>query len=326
MTSFAPRNVRPFHVALLAGGISAERSISLESGAAVRAALVARRHRVTWLDPAEVALEELDWRPFDVAFLALHGAGGEDGTVQTLLESAGVPYTGSDANASKLAFGKSACKERFLRRAVPTPGYVLIHESDDAARIERLARALGFPLVVKPDAQGSSLGVSLVESPDDLPAALGSCFQYDRFGLLETAIRGSEWTVGFLDDRALAPLRIDSPRAIFDFDAKYADTGTTYRFADESESPVARAVESAAAAARSAVGTRGLARVDLRVDRQGCPWVLEVNTIPGLTSHSLVPKAAAHEGLAFEDLIETCLRQALRDGRRALAYVRGDVA
>jgi D-alanine-D-alanine ligase len=175
------------------------------------------------------------------------------------------------------------------------------------------ASQLGFPLVAKPDTQGSSLGVSIVHSADGLPAALAGCFHYDAFGLLEQALTGREWTVGMLDDRALPPIQIETDRPFFDFEAKYEDSSTRYLLDfDDSAEPMESVVESARNAC-AALGTCGLARVDLIVDQSGSPQVLEVNTVPGLTDHSLVPKAAARAGLSFAALCQECLKSALRE-------------
>lgn len=317
----------PLRIAVLAGGNSAERAISLESGAAVRRALEQRGHEVVPIDPAEIPALRL--RPhdhhlrtnglsvsdafaeFDAVFLALHGTGGEDGRIQEILEAAAVPFTGSDSTASRLAFSKSASKERFVQHGVPTPAYVLIHKSDDAARINRQAEKLGFPLVVKPDAQGSSLGVSVVRSREDLPRALTGCFHYDDFGILEAAIAGSEWTVGFLDDHMLPAIQIETDRPFFDYRAKYEEETTSYRFEFLQPARAVGALAQAARGAREALGTKGLARVDLRLDEFDRPWVLEVNTIPGLTGHSLVPKAAAREGIELGELCERAVRACL---------------
>src|SRR5262245_1328677 len=291
-----PRPSRKLRVAVLCGGPSAERVISLQSGAAVARALAELGHDVYEVDPAVVDLARRDWSLIDVAFIALHGKFGEDGQVQQLLEDALVPYTGSGVAASRLAFSKSASKERFAQHGVPTAPYVLIHESDTPYRITQQAAQLGFPLVVKPDTQGSSLGVSIVPKPEGLPPALARCFHYDAFGLLERALSGSEWTVGLLDDRALPPIRIETGRPFFDFEAKYEDEGTRYVFDyDVPAEQIERVVETARSAC-SALGTCGLVRVDLIVTQSGVPTVLEVNTVPGLTDHSLVPKAARQAG------------------------------
>ncbi|HID23457.1 MAG TPA: D-alanine--D-alanine ligase, partial [Planctomycetaceae bacterium] len=248
----------------------------------------------------------------DVVFLALHGEFGEDGQVQQLLEEVGVPYTGSDVRASRRAFSKSASKERFLQHDVPTPRHVVVHETEDASTIRRYAQSVGYPLVVKPDRQGSSLGVRWVRGPAELAEAVARSFRFDAFSVLEAAVVGSEWTVGLLDELTLPPIRIETPRGVFDYQAKYEDGSTRYRFAWPDQSPTAAAVVRVARAACDALGVQGLARVDLRVDRDGQPWVLEVNTIPGMTSHSLVPKAAEQAGLGLAGLCELALERSLR--------------
>lgn len=314
---------RPLRIVVLLGGESAEREVSLKSGAAVSQALRSRGHAVVEVDPAETSLAGYDWRGADAAFIALHGTYGEDGGVQTVLQTAGVPYTGSGPQASRLAFSKSAAKERFALHRVPTPAYVLIHESDTADRIRRQAAALGYPLVVKPDAQGSSLGVSIVTSPEELPQALSRCFHYDHFGLLECYVPGTEWTVGMIDDDPLPLIRIRTDRGFFDFQAKYEDDGTRYEFEFDVPAEGLRRIESAAQNACRGLGTRGLARVDLILDKQQRPWVLEVNTVPGLTDHSLVPKAAARKGLPFAELCERLVRSCLH-GQKVATPARAD--
>lgn len=299
----------PLRIAVLAGGVSAEREVSLESGVNVAAALCDRGHLVTSIDPAEIPIQETDWNRFDVAFLALHGTFGEDGQVQKLLEEAGIPYTGSDPLASRTAFSKSAAKERFAHAGVPTPAAVLVRQSDDAGQIFRAARRIGYPLVMKPDAQGSSLGVSLCDSPDDLPEAQSRAFHYGPVALLEAMIPGTEWTVAVLDDLVLPAIQIETHRGFFDYEAKYHDDATAYRFDSGSPKRI-RCVQTVAIRAARAVGTSGIARVDIRVDDLGQPWVLEVNTIPGFTSHSLVPKAAAKAGIDFGELCERAVRSA----------------
>lgn len=300
-----------WRVAVLAGGDSDEREISLQSGAAVQRALTSRGHLAVHLDPSIVDLSGIDWRQFDVAFLALHGQFGEDGQVQQILEDAAVPYTGSDATASRLAFSKSAAKERFLQFGVPTPEYSLLHYTDEPSRIEKVTDEIGYPLVIKPDCQGSSLGISIVRSAAQLSAALKLCFQFDSFAVVERAILGTEWTVGMLDELVLPPILIETDREFFDWQAKYEDDTTRYLFETNFPSQTIETIAEVARVACRALQTRGMVRVDLRVDEAFQPWVLEVNTIPGYTSHSLVPKAAARLGIEFAELcersIESCL-------------------
>lgn len=317
-------------VAVLCGGDSHEREISLQSGRAVADGLRERGHEVVCLDPALMPPEAAHFHDVDIAFLALHGRKGEDGEIQNTLERMNVLYTGSGAEASRLAFSKSASKERMFQRGVPTPSYVLIHKFDDPKRVLELGLRIGFPLIVKPDGQGSSLGVSLVKSPEELPAALQNCFRLDDFGVLEQAIPGTEWTVGLLDDEPLPLIQIETPREFFDFTAKYEDASTVYRFDFSVPAHVSSSIVESGRQAAAAIDTKGLARVDIRLDERGRPWVLEVNTIPGLTEHSLVPKAAAHAGISLGELceraIESCLtavnarRAPLRGPHRARAW------
>ncbi len=304
---------RPLRVVVLQGGTSAEREISLQSGAAVAAALSERGHHVCPIDPAETLLTSVDWPRFDAAFIALHGRFGEDGGVQALLDGWGVPYTGSDATASRLAFSKSASKERFAACDVPTPAYRLVHISDSLRHLWQAAEGLGYPLVMKPDASGSSLGVSLVDDPGQLQAAAERCFEHGSFGLLERAVAGTEWTLAVVDGERLPLIQIEPQQAFYDFAAKYEDGETGYCFDSDVSPELLRAIEEAGAAACRAVGTRGIARADLRVDAALNPWVLEVNTVPGLTDHSLVPKAAARHGWPLGELCERAVRLCLQD-------------
>lgn len=297
---------------VIAGGSSAERDISLAGGRAVLRALRIRGHHVVWLDPQETDPREFDWQPRDLAYLVLHGIGGEDGTIQTLLDERCVPYTGSSATASEQAFSKSATRECLRQHDLPTPAGVVIHETDSADRIHKLAHALGFPLVVKPDRQGSSLGVSIVHSSEELAGALAECFHYDSFGLLETFVAGTEWTVGLLDGEVLPAIRIETRTGFYDFAAKYNDDGTRYVLEHDLPPAVIDHLTRVAQRAAKALGCSGAVRVDLRLDQHLEPWVLEVNTIPGMTNHSLLPKAAAQTGIEFEVLCEQLAVAALK--------------
>lgn len=299
-------------VAVLLGGQSAERKISLQSGSAVAAALEQREHLVTKIDPATQPLESVDWSTIDVAFLALHGTFGEDGGAQEILERVGVPFTSSDAQTSRLAFSKSAAKERFVQHNVATPSYTLIHETDGLTRIQEHARRIGYPIVIKPDAQGSSIGVSMVRSEEQLEAALSQCFYFESFGLMERLIDGTEWTLGMIDTDPLPLIRIETARGFFDYQAKYEDDATQYLFEYGVSDAIQQRLTETGVAACRALGTRGLARVDMRLDEHGQPFVLEVNTIPGMTDHSLVPKAAGKLGFDMGQLCEIVLERTLR--------------
>lgn len=310
--------LNPLRVAVLAGGNSAERSISLKSGAAVSNALAARGHEVVTVDPSVTSLDTYDWGNIDVAFLALHGTFGEDGGVQQILEAHNVVYTGSDSQASKLAFSKSAAKERFKFSGVSTPDYALIDKDATASKIAEHVSAIEYPLVVKPDRQGSSIGVVIVQDESELAAAVQQSLTLDSSCLLEKAIVGSEWTLGVIDDDPLPLIRIGTDHKFFDFEAKYKDDNTEYHFDEPISDKFRNQLTEIGIAACRSLGTKGVARVDIMVDESGQPWILEVNTIPGLTDHSLVPKAAANIGLDMVQFCEVVLKRALNAAEKRL--------
>jgi D-alanine-D-alanine ligase len=298
----------PLRIAVLAGGSSAEREVSLRSGAAVAEALEVAGHAVNVFDPVTIALDQISWAEFDLAFIALHGGAGEDGRVQAELASLGVPFTGSDAEACRLAMSKVESKSRFRQCGVPTPSDVTIaaHQAIELAS-ERAAR-LGFPLIVKPNAEGSSVGVSLARSRDELATALLSARAYDDTCIIEPFIVGREFTVAVLEDRALPTIEIVAPGQLFSYEAKYASSETKYCFDFELPSRERIEIERVALAATRALGTAGLARVDLMASKRGEIYVLEVNTIPGMTARSLAPLAASQAGLSMPELCDTIVR------------------
>lgn len=309
LQSFEPFTRR--RVAVLFGGDSDEAEISRLSGTAVMKGLVEAGHIAWPIDPAEVDLRGVDWSQFDVAFLALHGEFGEDGQVQQILDRVGIPYTGSNAAASRLAFSKRAAKEQFTIRGIPTPLGIVMEAGQSHEPVLDLIDRVGLPIIVKPDAQGSSLGVSVVRQPAEIEAALKLAFRYGDTAIVEQAIIGTEWTVGLLDDSVFPAIEIRTRHAFFDYEAKYLDDDTEYVFEYSVPIETVRHLEAVAARACAVLGTRGLVRVDLRLDAEGQPWVLEVNTIPGFTNHSLVPKAAARIGIDFPEMchraVESCL-------------------
>jgi D-alanine-D-alanine ligase len=306
----APSESR-LRVVVLTGGNSPEREVSLRSGAAVAAALLAAGHYVSLIDPAECPLDAVDWRALDACFVALHGGAGEDGRIQQELERFDVPYTGSGPDACRLAMSKSASKERFIRCGVPTPPYVLIDAEDSAAHVAERVAPLGYPLIVKPDAQGSSIGVSVVESAGELASALAFARHDGRTCLAERLIREREFTVAVLDDRALPTIEIVTPERFFSYEAKYASSLTEHRFEFDLPEALRDETSRAAVAAARSLGTSGLARVDVMLDYDGRVWVLEVNTIPGMTARSLAPEAAQRAGLDMPELCELLVRQCL---------------
>jgi D-alanine-D-alanine ligase len=298
-------------VAVLAGGDSPERDVSLRSGQSVVAALASAGHRAALADPAQTALEDIAWADFDACFLALHGGAGEDGRVQQELERLGVPYTGSGPQACRLAMSKIASKKRFATRGVPTPPYELLAEQDPPAEVARRVAHLGYPLVVKPDAQGSSVGVAIADDCVDLPRALALAQTFGGACLAERLVAGREFTVAVLDDVALPTIEIVTPERVFSYDAKYHSSLTEYRF-DFPLPPRQRdSLRDAAVAAVRALGTSGLVRVDLMLDHDGRAWVLEVNAIPGMTVRSLAPLAAARAGIDMPELCEMLVRRCL---------------
>jgi D-alanine-D-alanine ligase len=299
-------------VALLAGGDSPERQVSLASGRQVAAALAERGHAVDAFDPAEVEIADICWGRYDVCLIALHGGAGEDGRVQAALESLVVPYTGSGPEASRLAMSKSAAKRRFRQRGVPTLPAATFQAADASSVAARRVAALGYPLVVKPDGQGSSLGIGVAADERELAERLADARRYDSLALIEPWVDGREFTVAVLGRRALPLLEIVPPGGWFDFQAKYASDATEYRFETGLSGAVTGQLQAIAVDAAAALETSGLVRVDLMLDREGRPWVLEVNTVPGLTSHSLAPKAAARAGFDLAALGEWMLADGLR--------------
>jgi D-alanine-D-alanine ligase len=298
-------------VAVLAGGDSAEREISLRSGGAVAQALAAAGHETTAIDPAGRDLADVDWSRFDVCFLALHGGAGEDGRVQEQLDRLGVPYTGSGPEACRLAMSKSASKRRFVECGVPTLPWATIDAHDALVDAEQCVEPLGYPLVLKPDAQGSSLGVAIAESSRRLFDAIDAAGAYDGLVIAEPQVVGREFTVAVFGERTLPIIEIVSPEPVFSYHAKYASKQTKYRFDFELSTRLRAELLYAAAGAARALGTRGLVRVDLMVGNDERVWVLEVNTTPGMTPRSLAPLAAARAGIPMTALCDVLLRECL---------------
>ena len=298
-------------VIVLAGGDSPERDVSARSGRSVTAALEAGGHRASLIDPAECLLDDGPWSEVDACFIALHGGAGEDGRVQRHLERLGVPYTGSGVEASRLAMSKSASKQRFLVHGVPTPPYEWIAEHEHPTDVAARVAPLGYPLVIKPDAQGSSVGVAIADGPDQLAQAIAEARSAGGPCLAEPLVRGREFTVALIDDVPLPTIEIVTPEPVFSYDAKYHSSLTEYRFDFQLADAYRDAIQGAAIAAAEALGTSGLARVDVMLSHDGRPWVLEVNTIPGMTVRSLAPLAAARAGIDMPELCEMLVRRCL---------------
>ncbi|PYC20487.1 D-alanine--D-alanine ligase [Aquipseudomonas alcaligenes] len=287
-------------VAVLFGGKSAERAVSLKSGAAVLAALQAAGVDAFGIDVGDDFLQRLSAEKIDRAFIVLHGRGGEDGSMQGLLECAGIPYTGSGILASALAMDKLRTKRVWLSLGLPTPNHaVLASEADCRAA----AAELGFPLIVKPAHEGSSIGMAKVADVDALVKAWKDASQYDSQVLVEQWIAGPEFTVAMLRGQVLPPIGLGTPHTFYDYDAKYLANDTQYRIPCGLSAEKEAELKELTARACEAVGTKGWARADVMQDASGQFWLLEVNTVPGMTDHSLVPMAARAAGLDFQQLV-----------------------
>ncbi len=306
-------------VAVLMGGPSSEHVISLKSGHGVVEALTRRGWLVQAIEiPYESTVEQasqcarraLTEREVDVAFIALHGPFGEDGTIQRLCESLGVVYTGSSAQASQAGLDKVASRRRFERIGLRVPQWQVV-DAADRERCEQLRKTLQLPVVVKPTNQGSSLGVSIVRERGGFASAIELAARYDTRVLIETFINGRELTVGILGDVALPIVEIKPIGPFFDYTAKYTPGMTEYLVPAPLEAALAARVQEAGRRAHQALGCRHFSRVDLMLDENHQPVVLEVNTIPGLTSTSLLPKAAACLGISYDELCERLVLMAL---------------
>ncbi|MFA9443884.1 D-alanine--D-alanine ligase [Egicoccus sp. AB-alg6-2] len=310
----------PSNVAVLSGGISLEREVSLRSGSRVADALADRGHEVTRLDVDGELVRVLERGGFDAAVLTLHGSAGEDGTVQALLELVGLPYTGPDVLASSLAWNKPIAQGLYRRAGLQVPRGVTLtqqafREMGAVAVVDRVADALGLPVVVKPATGGSSLGLTIVHDAAALPQAIVGAFSYADAVLLEQFIAGTEVAVAVLDGRALPAVEIQPKEGAYDFAARYTAGATEFHAPARLDDAAARACAEAAVGAYAAIGARHISRADLIVDDRGTPWVLELDTCPGLTDTSLVPLAAEADGIAFGELCETLLGLALASGR-----------
>ena len=330
-------------VALLMGGRSSEREISLRTGRGIAQALRTLGHEVLAVDaangrllpageeekaalPAEVvshlpasttsAIAHADAvNQADVVFVALHGGAGEDGTIQALLELAGKPYTGSGVLASALAMDKAMTKRIFEHAGIPTPKWMLVRGGEGMPAVD--AGALGgYPLVVKPNTEGSTVGLTIVVQPEDLPEALQLAAQYGPDVMIEQYIPGRELTVAVLGDEALPVVEIRPQGGHYDYESKYTAGRSDYSCPADLPEPLAARIRELGLKAARALGCRGVVRVDVRLSPKNEPYFLEVNTIPGMTPTSLVPMAARAAGMSYDDLVSRMLELALADRRR----------
>ncbi len=303
-------NVNAFgKVAVLMGGWSAERPVSLQSGQAVLDGLKRCGVNAWGVDVQKATvLDTLRRGNFDRAFIILHGPGGEDGVIQGALDILNIPYTGSGVLASALAMDKLRCKQFFEGAGIPTPGYMVL---DDSSDMEFVQASLGLPLMIKPVLEGSSLGMSKVEHSEELLPAWRQASQYQGEVIAERWIDGEEFTVAILGQQALPVIRLETGNAFYDYEAKYQSDETRYHCpCGLSQTEEAR-LQRLALSAFNAVGATGWGRVDVMCSEDSTPWVIEINTVPGMTSHSLVPMAAKAAGMDFDELVCRILAQTL---------------
>jgi D-alanine-D-alanine ligase len=291
-------------IGVLMGGTSPERDVSLRSGASVLSALQRLGYKAKGVDVGKDACEAIRREGIDVAFLVLHGGTGEDGSIQGMLEVMGVPYTGSGVLASALAMDKLASKKMFLYDGLRVPEFEELRRGESPT--------LPMPFVVKPVREGSSIGVSIVTRKEEVEAALGSALSYSGAAVIEQYVKGREVHIGILRGRPLGGVEVRPSVKFYDFKAKYdTHSGTQYILPPEIDESLYEEAKDVALRAHLALGCRGATRVDLLIDDQGEIFVLEVNTIPGMTETSLLPKIASLDGLTFEALVEEILKDAV---------------
>jgi D-alanine-D-alanine ligase len=302
-------STEPRRIGVLMGGLSSEREVSLNTGKGVLRALLERGRdavAIEWSEGRDLTELLRDAR-VDVVWNALHGTWGEDGCVQGLLECLKLPYTGSGVLASAVAMDKVLSKRLFDAAAIPTPRWRVIGDDEDAARA---AAGFEYPLVIKPSREGSTVGVTIVRDPAGVAPALAAARRCHGEPLIEEFIAGREASVAILDDAVLGTVEIRPRRGFYDYAAKYQSGDTEYLVPPSFGPEIDRPCQDAALRAYLALGCKGHARVDARIDEAGRPWVLEVNTLPGMTGTSLLPKISAHRGLDYATLVERILASA----------------
>ena len=305
-------------IAVIRGGKSAEREISLKTGKAILDALSRQGYSTIDIDPANNLHKALYQQEVDIAFIALHGRFGEDGTIQGLLELEGIPYTGSGVLASALAMDKIMSKRIFNNLNIETPKFVVLKINEVEGKLDEIEKdlidELGLPIVVKPSLEGSSLGLSIVKNKNQLREAIKEAFKYDQELLVEEFISGKEITIGLLGNQSpqvLPIIEIRPKEGVYDFKSKYTKGMTDFIIPAELPDVVYKKAETLALKAYQALKCKGMGRVDLRINSAGEAYVLEVNTIPGMTETSLLPQAAEVVGIDFDQLVVKILENAL---------------
>ncbi len=295
-------------VAVLMGGLSSEREISLKTGTAVLQALQRRGVNAEKVDAAVDALGQLQAGGFDRVFIALHGRGGEDGVIQGALETIGLPYTGSGVLGSAIGMDKLRTKYVWQGAGVPTPVCRLLRVESD---LDSVARSLGLPLMIKPAREGSSVGMTKVTAEEQLHVAWETAARFDACVLAEQCIEGGEYTAAVLDHEVMPLIRLETPRSFYDYAAKYEADDTRYVCPCGLDEDTERNLQALSLHAFDTVGASGWGRVDFMLDGAGGPWFIEVNTVPGLTDHSLVPMSARAAGMGFDELALRILQTSL---------------
>lgn len=304
-------------IGVLMGGISSEREISLRSGGAVFNVLKKLGYNAVAIDAASNICEVLKKEKIDIAFLVLHGGWGEDGSIQGLLEVMGIPYTGSDVISSAIAMNKAASKKIFFYHRIPAPSFTVVSENSETLNSKLSTINFEMPWVVKPVCEGSSVGVSIVRDKGQIESALKTGFSCGSEIIIEKYIEGKEVHIGILNDRALGGVEVKTSLEFYSYEAKYTAGLTEYILPPQIEEAVYMKAKDVALSANRALGCSGATRVDLRIDNDGNPYVLEVNTIPGMTETSLLPKIAKEAGFDFPALVEEILKDAIeREQRR----------
>lgn len=305
-------------VAVLMGGPSAEREVSLKSGAAVLAALQRAGVDAHGIDAGRDVIPVLERGHFDRAFIILHGRFGEDGVLQGALDVLGMPYTGSAVLGCALGMDKLRCKQLWRGAGIPTPAFEVLHAD---SHFQEVVERLGLPIFVKPAREGSSIGISKVKQPGELERAWETAARYDDVVIAEQAIQGPELTVSLLGKDVLPIIRLETVTEFYDYDAKYLRDDTRYHCPSGLATRDERRIQRLARQAFDALGCSGWGRVDFMLDAQGEAYALEVNTVPGMTDHSLVPMSARHAGIEFDELVVRILEtsfqsRGLKDGAR----------
>jgi D-alanine-D-alanine ligase len=307
-------------IAVLMGGISSEREISLQSGKAVANALRETNNNIIEIIVKDERVDELDNYEIDVAFIALHGRFGEDGGIQKILESKGIPYTGSGVHASKLAMNKLKSKNILKRNNIPTPDYLTVSAVQSITEIIKKVERLKLPIVTKAISNGSSVGISIIKEYGELQNGINYAGSFDKEVLIEKYIEGRELTVGILNSTPLPIIEIKSALKFYDYDSKYKDKGTQYIILKASDvsseeslfHSVYTSIQELAIRAHDSLGCHSISRVDMILGKDGQIYVLEVNTIPGFTERSLLPKAANAVNIGFTELCNMAIATAFK--------------